>query len=143
MTSEQASGSFFSGAKVGSLFHVKSRLFEFEGQVLKKQRRVFVFEQLQSVLLTGSLNPGTESMQNDESIYTIRSPVKPRERGGEKSSDFFTQELIAKYKSFLNALVFSQERQFVNTWNDNAALNVLFSPSKGGYDIGTKILDWM
>jgi hypothetical protein len=83
MSSEQASGSFFSGAKVGSLFHVKSRLFEFEGQVLKKQRRVFVFEHfLKSVLLTGSLNPGTESMQNDESIYTIRSPVKPKKGGG-------------------------------------------------------------
>jgi phosphatidylserine/phosphatidylglycerophosphate/cardiolipin synthase-like enzyme len=50
-TLHMAKKSLFSGIKVGSLMHNKMRLFQTPSE---------------RVLLTGSLNPGKESMDNDE-----------------------------------------------------------------------------
>jgi len=107
--------SLFSGVKVSSLMHTKMRIVRFPGT---------------QILLTGSLNPGTESMENDESLLEV--------------SDGY---IIDRYAAFFERLLLADkrvnEKAWVNEWKPEAPLNVLFSPSEQGFDIGEKILDWI
>lgn len=109
-------GPFFSGVKASGLMHNKMRLFEGPNG--------------HKVLFTGSLNPGTESMMNEETLFEIRD-----------------ERIFDRYRAFFDALkqadADKNEKSWVNEWKDDAAINVLFSPSEQGFDIAEKILDWI
>ncbi len=104
------------GAKLGSLMHTKSRIFRWLDTSGTARR----------VLLTGSLNPGEESMFNDESLLTISDPY-----------------LMDRYELFFETLVSAQEKKWVNEFNPVNAINVMFSPNSNGYDVGSQVLKWI
>jgi hypothetical protein len=112
----QGAPSFMMGAKLGSLMHTKSRIFRWLDTSGTARR----------VLLTGSLNPGEESMFNDESLLTISDPY-----------------LMDRYELFFETLVSAQEKKWVNEFNPVNAINVMFSPNSNGYDVGSQVLKWI
>ncbi len=91
--------------------------------LLHNKMRLFEIDG-RTTLLTGSLNPSEEAMSNDESIMTIRS-----------------EYVISRYVAFWETLKVSGERKWVNSWDDSQPINVMFSPSANGYDLGARVLD--
>lgn len=81
------------------LFHFKSRYFTWPDPRSGQQ---------QESLLTGSHNPQNSAHKNDESLHRIEDPA-----------------LIKKYTEAFRAL--RDEKPIENTWDANAAANVLFT----------------
>jgi hypothetical protein len=77
-----------------------------------------------SALLTGSHNPQHSAMENDETLHLIRD-----------------EAIIAEYVSAYDALLAGDG--FENSYDDSAAINVLFTPAADGVRASTKIFEWL
>ncbi len=77
-----------------------------------------------TTLLTGSMNPGDNAIYNDETLHLVHDPA-----------------LVAAYEAAWQAVL--DDEEVVNTWDADAAANVLFSPEAGGPRAGARILDWL
>lgn len=101
------------GVKGTGLMHLKTRLFTrpdpTTGEPLQK-------------LVTGSMNPGDETLHNNETFHLITDP-----------------QLVARYQAKVDAVL--DGRDSPNVWNDGAAVNVLFTPAKTGPQAADKILE--
>lgn len=76
-------------------------------------------------LLTGSLNPNGSAGANEETLHLIREPA-----------------LIARYREGYAAVQGGQG--LPNSWDDSAAVNVLFSPAAPGQlRAATRLLEWL
>lgn len=84
------------------LMHLKTRLYTWKDASGQSTTR----------LVTGSLNPGNLSMQNDETLHFIALP-----------------DVIARYEAKYDAVL--RGAKITNAWDDGAAVNVLFSPDGG------------
>jgi len=73
--------------------------------------------------LSGSLNPGDHAVANEETLHLIREP-----------------QLLAKYAKAYETLL--NAGSFQNSWDDAAAVNVLFTPASGLRAV-TKLFDWL
>ncbi len=77
-----------------------------------------------SAMLTGSHNPQYSAMDNDETLHLVRD-----------------EDLIAEYQDAYDAIL--ADDGLDNTWDDTAAVNVLFTPAASGVRAGTRIFDWI
>jgi hypothetical protein len=84
------------------LMHLKTRLYSWKDGTGQANTR----------LVTGSLNPGNLSMQNDETLHYIALP-----------------EVIARYEAKYDAVL--RGAKITNTWSDTAPIQVMFSPDGG------------
>ncbi len=75
-------------------------------------------------LLTGSHNPQFTAMGNDETLHLIRDAV-----------------IIERYAAAYEAI--RDDEPLANTWDEGAAINVLFTPAEDGVRAGTRILEWL
>jgi hypothetical protein len=75
-------------------------------------------------LLTGSQNPGDNALLNDETLHLVRDPA-----------------IVAAYDAAFESVL--RDEDFHNTWDDGAALNVLFGPHASGDNAATKLFDWI
>jgi phosphatidylserine/phosphatidylglycerophosphate/cardiolipin synthase-like enzyme len=100
------------GIEGAGLMHLKARLFSYPdpttGEPVEK-------------LLTGSMNPGGESTNNDETLHLIKDPV-----------------LIERYRAKVQAVL--DDKALQNRWSAQAPVNVLFTPAAGGPHPADKIL---
>ena len=100
------------GIRRSGLMHLKTRLYTWnDAETGQSTTR----------LVTGSLNPGNLSMQNDETLHYIAQP-----------------ELIARYQAKYDAVL--RGVKLTNTWSDDAAAQVLFAPD-GGPQAIDKLVD--
>lgn len=97
------------GIAGSGLMHLKTRLYE------TPDRRV---------LLTGSMNPGDDACQNDETLHVVND-----------------EAVVAKYAEAYERVLRGEKH--VNTWDDGAAINVLFTPETSGDRASGRILDWL
>lgn len=97
------------GVASSGLMHLKTRIFSTPAQTL---------------MLTGSLNPGDNAMLNEESLHLISDPA-----------------LIARYATAFEAV--RDGKKLANVWDDQAAMNVLFTPAGSGPRAVTKVFDWL
>jgi hypothetical protein len=77
-----------------------------------------------SAMLTGSHNPQYSAMDNDETLHLVRD-----------------EDLIAEYQEAYDAILAGDDLE--NSWDDSAAVNVLFTPASVGVRAGTRIFDWI
>lgn len=77
-----------------------------------------------SRLLTGSMNPGDNAIYNDETLHLVNDPA-----------------VVGRYAAAYDAVLANDD--FANEWDEDAAVNVLFSPAASGPRIGGRILDWL
>lgn len=77
-----------------------------------------------TLMLTGSLNPGDNAMLNEESLHLI--------------SD---SKLIARYVAAFEAV--RDGKKLANEWDEQAAINALFTPAGSGPRAVTKVFDWL
>lgn len=75
-------------------------------------------------MLTGSFNPNTTSSLNEESMHLISDPA-----------------LIAQYQMAYESLILGWD--FENHWDDDAAVNVMWTPVYQGERAVTRILRWL
>ncbi|MFH1809824.1 MAG: phospholipase D-like domain-containing protein [Pseudomonadota bacterium] len=73
-------------------------------------------------VLTGSFNPGDAAPFNNETLHLISDP-----------------QLVGRYKAKVQAVL--EGREIANEFNDNAAVNVLFTPTSQGPQPADKILE--
>ncbi len=73
---------------------------------------------------SGSMNPGDNAVYNDETWHLIRDP-----------------SLVNAYAAAYDELLY--DRGFVNTWDEAAGANVLFTPHVAGPGAGDRILQWL
>lgn len=76
------------------------------------------------LLLTGSLNPGDNAMLNEESLHLISDAA-----------------IVGKYMASFEAV--RDGERLGNTWDEGAALNVMFTPAWSGPRAVTKVFDWL
>jgi len=78
-----------------------------------------------AVLLSGSLNPGDNALLNDETVHVIRD-----------------QGLVARYAAAYEAVLRGERLR--NSWDPEAAVNVLFSrPARGDLRPATRLFEWI
>ncbi|MCA9610647.1 MAG: hypothetical protein KC619_33860 [Myxococcales bacterium] len=77
-----------------------------------------------AAVLTGSFNPGDNAVLNEETFHLIRDPA-----------------LIARYTAAYESVL--RGARIANTWDDAAAVNVLFTPSASGPRAGGRLLSWI
>lgn len=75
-------------------------------------------------LLTGSMNPGDNAVLNEETLHLINDP-----------------RIIAEYEQAYAAVLAGGSMS--NTWRDDAAVNVLFTPRGSGPKAGSKVIEWV
>ncbi len=75
-------------------------------------------------LVTGSQNPGDNAVFNDENWHLIRD-----------------ERIIDAYSAAYDGILYGTGLH--NEWDDQAGLNVLFTPEASGPLAGTRILDWL
>jgi len=75
-------------------------------------------------LLTGSYNPNQSAGANEENLQVITEAA-----------------LIDRYAAAYEAVL--HDRPFENTWDEGAALNVVFVPEGDGVRAAERILDWL
>lgn len=75
-------------------------------------------------LLTGSLNPNQSAGANEENIQLLTDPA-----------------LIASYAEAYSAQL--ESRKMVNHWNNDSAVNVMFSPVGSGVRANQKLFEWL
>jgi hypothetical protein len=86
--------------------------------------RIFDAPGYQAVL-SGSLNPNGSAGANEETLHLIRDPA-----------------LISRYREGYAAV--EGGKGLPNSWDANAAVNVLFSPvTSGGLRAATRLLEWL
>jgi len=78
----------------------------------------------EAALLTGSYNPNQSAGANEENLHVIRDAT-----------------LIERYGEAFDAVLHA--RPFDNTWDDDAAVNVVFTPEGDGVRSAERILDWL
>jgi len=101
------------GIQGSGLMHLKTRLFTRPDPTTG--------EPIEK-MITGSMNPGDEVEFNNETFHLITDP-----------------QLISRYKAKYDAVLNGTE--LPNVWNDDAAVNVLFTPAKVGPQPADKILE--
>lgn len=100
------------GIKGSGLMHLKTRIFSRpDPQTGQPIEKV----------LTGSFNPGDSAPNNNETLHLITDP-----------------QLVARYKAKYDAVL--SDKRIKNEWHDDAAVNVLFTPTQGGPRVADKIL---
>jgi hypothetical protein len=77
-----------------------------------------------SKALSGSLNPGDHAMFNEETLHLINDA-----------------DLISAYHQAYQAV--RDDQALVNQWNQDAAVNLLFTPAGSGPRASTRILEWL
>jgi len=75
-------------------------------------------------MLTGSHNPQYSAMDNDETLHLVRD-----------------QDVIDSYADAIDTILADDDLE--NSWDDSAAVNVLFTPAVSGVRAGTRILEWL
>ena len=75
-------------------------------------------------LLTGSMNPGDNAVLNEETLHLVRDAA-----------------LIQRYRVAYESVL--KDSKIPNTWDADAAVNVLFSPAKSGPRAGAKLFEWL
>jgi hypothetical protein len=75
-------------------------------------------------VLTGSYNPNQSAGANEENLHLIRDGA-------------VIDRYAAAYDSVLH------RKPFENVWEEDAAINVLFTPEGGGVRAAERILDWL
>lgn len=113
LTSEQKKELDLIGIEGSGLMHLKSRFFSYPDPVTGEEI---------SKLLTGSMNPGDAAPFNDETLHLITDPL-----------------LIERYRAKYDAVL--DGKDLPNTWVDDAAVNVLFTPATKGPQAADKILE--
>lgn len=101
------------GIQGSGLMHLKTRLFTRPDPTTG--------EPIEK-MITGSMNPGDEADFNNETFHLITDP-----------------QLISRYKAKYDAVL--NDTDLPNVWNDDAAVNVLFTPAKVGPQAADKILE--
>jgi len=96
------------GVEVKGYMHLKTRLFEHPGN---------------TVLITGSANPGENVAFSDDSLHVVREP-----------------RIVDAFARCYDAILFGQ--RVVNEWEEEAPINALFSGNATGVSAGTQILRW-
>ncbi len=118
---KQADAAALAGAKLigidkGSLMHMKSRIFRFKDPDTGEMR---------SKVLSGSLNPGGAPVLNEENINVMTD-----------------KKLVERYEQRFYEV--RDHKQASNPWDDNAAINVLFTPNKQNTLKPTqKLFEWI
>jgi len=74
--------------------------------------------------LSGSMNPGDNAVHNDETLHLINEPA-----------------VVERYAGAYDAVL--ADEPLVNEWDEDAAVNVLFTPVGGGDQPGQRILQWL
>ena len=74
--------------------------------------------------LSGSMNPGDNAVFNDETLHLINEPL-----------------IVARYADAYDDVL--EDVSLVNTWDEGAAINLLFTPVGGGEEPGRRILEWL
>jgi len=97
------------GIRAPGLMHLKTRLFETPEW---------------SALITGSMNPNSSSVVNEETQHLIRDP-----------------RIVSQYAANYEAVL--HDRPIVNRWSDESPLNVLFTPADEGLFAGRRVLEWL
>ncbi len=77
-----------------------------------------------SAVLSGSCNPGDHAMANEETLHLIRDT-----------------RLIARYGAAFEAV--RDRKGLANSWDDSAAVNVMFTPASSGPRASTRLLKWI
>ncbi|MCB9596031.1 MAG: hypothetical protein H6719_25140 [Sandaracinaceae bacterium] len=77
-----------------------------------------------SVVLSGSFNPGDNAVLNEETFHRITDPT-----------------LVARYTAAYESVL--RGERIANTWDDAAAVNVLFTPAASGPRAGGRLLSWI
>ena len=94
--------------------HLKSRIYNWLD--INRTPKMFV--------ISGSMNPGDAAPYNDETLHVTDNP-------------YIVERYIDKYNAVLN------DSLTYNTWNDNSAVNVLFTPAVEGPQPSDVILSWI
>jgi phosphatidylserine/phosphatidylglycerophosphate/cardiolipin synthase-like enzyme len=109
-----ASGAHLIGIDKRSLMHMKTRIFQWQSGGRERCR-----------VLTGSLNPGGAPAHSDENLNVIHDP-----------------SVAARYLERYEQVRAGAPAQ--NTWDDDAAINVLFTPhQQGSLTPSAKLLEWI
>lgn len=77
-----------------------------------------------SAALSGSMNPGDNAVLNEETLHLVREP-----------------RLVARYRDAYAAIL--RDERIANVWDDEAAVNVLFTPAASGPRAGGRLLRWL
>ena len=75
-------------------------------------------------MLSGSMNPGDNAVYNDETLHLINDT-----------------RIVARYQDAYDAVL--NDDDFDNAWDDNQAVNVLFTPVGSGPLPGARLLEWL
>jgi len=75
-------------------------------------------------VLSGSMNPGDNAVANEETLHLVNDPT-----------------LTARYAAAFEAVLDGQK--IPNTWDDDAAVNVMFTPVSTGPRAATHLLKWL
>lgn len=74
-------------------------------------------------ILSGSLNPGDKAVLNEETLHLIRDPA-----------------IVERYAKAYDVVL--SDGDFTNEWDDDAAINVLFTPASSERAAG-HVFDWL
>lgn len=96
------------GIAGSGLMHLKARIFETPSE---------------RVVLSGSMNPGDNSVLNEETLHLIRDP-----------------RIVSRYIAAYDAVLHDEDP--TNEWDDDAAVNVLFTPAASERAVG-RVFDWL
>jgi phosphatidylserine/phosphatidylglycerophosphate/cardiolipin synthase-like enzyme len=103
------------GIKGSGLMHLKTRIFTKPDPATGKP---------DTQVLTGSLNPGDNAVNNNEALHLVTDP-----------------NLVARYVQKYEDVRAGKKTS--NTWDPAASVNVLFTPAPSGPQPADKILEWV
>jgi len=93
------------------------------GGLMHFKTRIFEAPGFEAVI-TGSMNPGDNALLNEETFHLVRDPA-----------------VIARYLDAYAGII--RSARIDNTWDDSAAVNVLFTPSASGPRANERLFRWI